>query len=160
MQKTFVRTTVIDRCKQRLLFIIIFSQQETIGRCEEITLEDAFLFTEGIHPRHLHTQRPYHTGLAVYRFLQVGHQLCEAVATVEVLGVPLPAFVKGRCLAQRSFCRSHLGHRHLLWLQRSSTIHLIHVGQHDLQRGTIADDMVNVEEEVVVGCILQQTDME
>ena len=160
MQKTFVRTTVIYRSKQRLLFIIIFSQQETISCGEEITLEDTFLFAEGIHLGHLHVERPHQRRLAVFRFLQVRHQLRKAVATVEVLGVPLLTFFKGRCLAQFSLSDSHLCHRHGLRLQCSSTIDLIHISQHHLQRSTIADDMMNVEEEVVMLCIPQQSDME
>ena len=160
VEKTLVRTTVINRRKQRLLFIIIFCQQETIGCCEEITLKDTFLFTEGIHLGHLHIERPHQRRLTVLWFLQVGHQLCKAIATVEVLGIPLLTLLKGRCLAQFRLSHRHLCHRHGLGLQCSPTIDLIHIAQHHFQCRTVANDMVDVEEEVEMLCILQQTNME
>ena len=94
------------------------------------------------------------------RYLQVGHQLCEAVTTVEVLCVPLLAFVKGRRLAQLSLSRCHLCHRHGLRLQCTASVDLVYVAEHHLQGGAVADDMVDVEEEVEMLSILQQTDME
>ena len=61
MQKTLVGATVVDGGEQRFLFIIIFSQQETIGRCKEIALEDAFLLTESIHYSHLYVECSHQT---------------------------------------------------------------------------------------------------
>ena len=117
VEETLVCTSVVDRGKQRLLFIIIFGQQETVDRRKEIALEDAVLLTESIHFGHLHIECPHHTGLRVLRLLQVRHQLRKAVTTVKVLGIPLLAFIKGRRLAQLCLCNSHLRHRHRLWLQ-------------------------------------------
>lgn len=42
------------------LFVIVFCQQKTVDSCKEIALEDTVLLTEGIHLRHIHTQRPHH----------------------------------------------------------------------------------------------------
>ena len=99
VQEALVGTSVVDGGEERLLFIIIFGQQETVSRREEIALEDAFLLAECVHLGHLHIERPHHTGLRVLRLLKVGHQLGEAVAAVEVLGIPLLAFVEGCRLA-------------------------------------------------------------
>ena len=63
VEETFVGTSVVNRGKQRLLFIIIFSQQEAVNRRKEITLEDAFLLTESVHFGHLHVECTHHTGL-------------------------------------------------------------------------------------------------
>ena len=160
VQETLVGATVVDGCEQRLLFVVIFGQQETIGRREEIALEDAIFLAEGIHIGHIHVKRPHHTGLCVLWFLQVGHQLREAVAAVEVPGIPLLAFIEGGGLAQFCFCHSHLRHRHGLGLQCSAAIDLVDVAQHHLQCGAVADDMMDVEEEIVVPGIPEQADME
>ena len=160
MQEALVRTSVVDGGEERLLFIIVFGQQETVGRREEIALEDAFLLAECVHLGHLHVERPHHTGLAVLRLLKVGHQLGEAVATVEVLCIPLLAFVEGSRLAQLYLSRRHLCHRHRLRFQCSSTVNLVDVAEHHLQCGAVADDVVDVEEEVEMFRILEQADME
>ena len=160
MQEALVGTSVVDGGEERLLFIIVFGQQETVGRREEIALEDAFLLAECVHLGHLHVERPHHTGLAVLRLLKVGHQLGEAVATVEVLCIPLLAFVEGSRLAQLCLSRRHLCHRHRLWFQCSATVNLVYVAEHHLQCGAVADDVVDVEEEVEMFRILEQADME
>ena len=160
VQETLVGTTVVDGGEERLLFIIIFGQQEAVGRREEIALEYAILLAECVHLGHLHVERPHHTGLAVFRILKIGHQLCEAVAAVEVLCIPLLAFVKGSRLAQFGLSRCHLGHRHRLWFQRTASVDLVYVAEHHLQGGAVADDVVDVEEEVEMFRILEQADME
>ena len=94
------------------------------------------------------------------RLLQVRHQLRKAVTTVKVLGIPLLALIKGRRLAQLSLCNSHLCHRHRLRFQGATAVDLVYVAEHHLQRGAVADKMVDVEEEVEMLRILEQTYME
>ena len=160
MQEALVGTTVIDGGKQRLLFIVIFSQEETIGRCEEIALEDAVLLAEGIHLFHLHIKSAHHRCFRMFFHFQVGHQLCEAVATVKVLCIPLLALLEGCRLTQLCLCRRHLCHCHRLGLQRTTIIHLVDVAEHHLQRRAVTNDMMDIEEEVEVFAVLEQTDVE
>ena len=95
MQETLVATAIIDRREQRLLFVVVSGQQETVGCREEIALEDAIVLAELIYPSHVDAERPHHRGLAVHGLIQVGHQWRITVAAIEVLGIPLLAFLKG-----------------------------------------------------------------
>ena len=160
MQETLVGTAVVDGCKQRLLFVVVSGQQETVGCREEIALEDAIVLAELIYPRHVNAERPHHGGLAVHGLIQVGHQWRITVAAIEVLGIPLLALLESRCLAKSFFSQSYFSHRHRLGLQRTATINLIHIAQHHLQRGTVTNEVVNIQEEIEMLGILQQTDME
>ena len=160
VEESLVCAPVVDGGEQRLLFIIVFCQQEAVDRGEEIALEDTFLLAEGIHAGHIHAQSAHHTCLRVFRNLQVGHQLRVAVAAVKVLGIPLLAFLERCRLAQLGLCRCHFRHRQCLGFQRLAVVGFLQIGQHHLQRCSVADDVVDVEEEVEVLCILQQADME
>ena len=160
VQETLVGTSVVDGGEQRLLFVVVSGQQETVGRCKEIALEDTLLLTESIHLGHVHVECPHHRRLAVLRFLQVGYELCETVAAVEVLGIPLLAFVEGRRLAQFCLGDSHFGHCHRLGLQCFACVGLLQVAQHHLQRGAVTNEVVDIQEEIEMLGILQQADVE
>ena len=160
MQEPLVRTSIVDGGKQRLLFIIIFCKQETIGRCEEIALEDALFLAKAVNTCHIHTQRPHHRGLTMLWLFKVWHQLGKTITAVEVLCIPLFAFLESRRLPQLSLCFCHLCHRHSLRFQHLSVVGFLHICQHDLQCRTVTYDMVDVEEEIEVLRILEQADVE
>ena len=66
--------------------------------------------------------RAKHMGLRAFRTFQVGIQLSERVATIEVLRIPLLAFLKRRRLAFLVLCCGELHQRHLLGFQGLSVV--------------------------------------
>ena len=61
------------------------------------------------------------------RNLQVRSELGEAVAAVKVTGVPLPAFLECRRLAQLRFGYRHFRHSKLLLSQLSAVVSSLYV---------------------------------
>ena len=69
-------------------------------------------------------------------------------------------FLKGRCLSLFGFGESHVHHRHGFGFQCLAVIGSLDVGQQHLQRDAVANDMVDIEQEIEMPGIFQQSDME
>ena len=90
---------------------------------------------------------------------QVGNERGERVTAIKVLGIPLPAFLEGRCLSHTGFGNGLIHERRLLWLQCLAVVGRFDIGQHHFQREGVANDMVDVEKEIVMVFVLEQTNM-
>ena len=67
-----VVTATDDGAEHRRLLVIVFSQQETVGRREEGALEDAVFAAEGIHADTVHMHAPRSQTVSVLSPVQVG----------------------------------------------------------------------------------------
>ena len=86
--------------------------------------------------------------------------MAEGFAAVEIHGIPLPAFIKSRCLPEFVLLTDHIGKRHSLRLQRFTSVGCINIVEYQLQRGAVAYDMVDIKKEVEMLAVLQQSDAE
>ena len=85
--------------------------------------------------------------------LQVGHKLGEGVAAIEVLGIPLFAFLESGRFAHFGFGQGKLLHRHLFRSQRATIVSRLHIANDNMIRGAVADEMMHVEEPIYMLCV-------
>ena len=72
MCRPTVVATTDDGAEQCRLLVIVFSQQEAIGCCEEGALEDAMLAAEGIHACTFYIHAPRLQTVSILSAVQVG----------------------------------------------------------------------------------------
>ena len=75
-------------------------------------------------------------------------------------GIPLPGFLKRRRLTLGSLGDRHFGLRHQLAFQCLTTIGFIDIFNQHPQRTAVADDVMEVQQEIVLLAVCQQTDAE
>ena len=139
---------VINRVEQRFLLVVVFSQQVGIGRCEKGALFDVVGLAEGIHPIHVDIEDADQMGIRLSGNLAVREKLCERVAAVEVLGIPLFAFLEGGRFALLGFVKGQFPHRHFFRSERATVVGRLHIANDNIVRSAVADDMVHVEEPI------------
>ena len=109
---------------------------------------DAVVFTELLYLIQTDIQCPRQRSLRFPLQLQIGEQRRVAVATIEILGVPLLVLLESRRLALLGFNQSQLLLRHVLRCKNAATISGLYVVKHDVYTDPIKDDMVGVEEPI------------
>ena len=112
MEEALVGASVVDGGEERLLFVVILGQQETVGCGEKVAPEDAVLLAETVYAGHIDAECAHLRCLAVDGFFEVGHQLCETVVAVEVPGIPLLALLESCRPTQFGFFHRQFGQRH------------------------------------------------
>ena len=155
MCRATVVATIEDGAEQCCVLVIVLSQQEAIGCCEEGALEDAVLTAESIHTGTVHIHAPRRQPVRILGSVQVGQQGGEAVAAVEILSVPLLVLLESGRLSLFFFFEGHLAHHYRLWCQFLAFVGCFYVGQEYLQRRAVTNDMVDVQEPVVVLIVAQ-----
>ena len=68
-------------------------------------------------------------------------------------------FLEGGCLALLGVGDGNVHHRHRFRLQCLAVVSSFYVGKHHLQRNGVANDVVDVEQEIEMLSIFQQSDM-
>ena len=154
--QSFVGSSVVDGTEQHLLLIVELGQQVGVNGGEERTLEDAVFHAKGFYPLLCHRQLPGEQSFLRLRFFPVGQQRSIAVAAVEMLCIPLFVGEEGVGLPDCLFMDSHITQSHLFGLQCLAAIGPLDVLQQHSARGTVADDMVNVLQQIVVGIVFQK----
>ena len=152
-----VATAVVNGGKQRLLLVVVFRQQETECRGEEVALEDAVVFAELVDARHVNAQSAKLACLAVLALIAVGQELGEGVATVEVGGIPALGIVKGWKLACLGLIEGNLRHADGLGRDVLASVGALNVVKQHAQRGAIGYDVVNVYDKIIVIAVAHQS---
>ena len=127
-----IGATVEHRGEQRFLLVVVLGQQEGIGRREECAFFDAVGLAESIHPIHVDAESAEHISVRVLGYFKVGEELGEGVAAVEVLGIPLFAFLESGRFAHLGFGKGEFLHRHLLGSQRATVVGRLHVANDNM----------------------------
>ena len=143
-----VGAAVEDGGEEGFLLVVVLGQQERIGRREEGAFFYAVGLAEGIDSVHVGGEGAELLAVRLFGDFQVGHELGEGVAAVEVLGIPLFGLLEGGCLAHLGFGQGIFLHRHLLGSQRVAVVGFLHIANDNMIGGAVADDMVHVEEPI------------
>ena len=142
------------------MVVVVFRQQIAIYGCKERVLEDTVCLAIGLDRFHTDTQFPLSVTYSRIRPFAVGYKLTESVAAIKILGIPLLTLLEGWCLHLLCFRTGHVGQCQNLWLYLLTTIGSINVGKYHLQGRTIGNEMVNVNEDVEMLAVFQQSDTE
>ena len=154
MGKPLIGAAVIDRREQRFLLVVEFGKQIGIGRGKQRTLENSRLLAESIDTRHVQRQRACHVILAVLWLFQVGKELGEGVAAVEVLGIPLTALDQRIGLTQLRVGLGNLHEGQFLGSDSLAAVGFVNVLQHDLHRRSVHDDVMVIQKQVILVLIV------
>ena len=92
--------------------------------------------------------------------VKVGQQLGECVAAIKVSGIPLLSLFKLGTLAPLGIVECRLEHGLLLRFNRHSLIGLVNILEHHLHRRAVDNDVMIVDKQVIVRCVMEQTHTE
>ena len=121
------------------------------------------LLAVGFHLSRIHRHLPRQFGLTTNLFpfsKDVAQQWTIHVTTIKVLRIPLLVCLEISRLALGILSCRHFRHRFSLRLKRLSAVGFLDIGQQHLSRGSVADDVVDVLQQVVMLAILQQSEPE
>ena len=93
-----------------MLLVVVFGQQETVGRSKQIALEHPVLGAETVHAFQVHVKQPDHAGLGVLCVVFVGQERGKHIFATEILCIPLLSFFKSAALAQLRLVAGQLAH--------------------------------------------------
>ena len=155
-----VGASVVYGVEQHLLLVIEFSQQISVGGCEDGATEHAVRLAVGVYPCRVCGHGPCEQGIDKLLVVAVGQQWRVAVAAIEVFRIPFLVLLKGCRLALLLFFDSQLGHRQLFRFQRLTLVGFLDIFQHDALRTSVEKRMMNILEIIEMLFVAQQTDAE